>query len=427
MKRFLITALTAMLILLSLTGCDKNFMPTSAEITTFEIVRVLGIDKSEENPNEIEITIIAERGEQAGAEDFGSVSHEIASATGATAFEAVTTLRNQSDKKHAFAYVDYIIFGEAAAKDDLTKYVDFPLRNPEFRLSPNVFVARGSTAKSLLNNTSSEDVLVNDSLDNLSTSINLRSDVKRVRLIELINMLNRDNKAAVLPALAGQASEDDQLLGGELPKKRLHTAGYAVIRDFKLAGYFDEDSARGYNYLTNLLRTSAYSVCDGHGSYAGLDVLNAGLKVIPHFSGNRLTGVTCAVRVNASLTEQRSLVSLHTEAGLADLSHALSRMIEAELESAIAQSKAFGIDCFGIGDRMKLRHPYRWRHIDSRWREIYENLDIYVVADATVRRTYTLNEPGGYSLVGTASTTSRVLNCHQTTTKHPSLRSHPLY
>ena len=398
MKRFITTGISAVLILLSLISCDKNFMPTGSEITTFEIVRVLGIDQSEENPNEIEITIVAERGEQAGAEDFGSVSHEIVSTTGATAFEAVTKLRNKSDKKHAFGYVDYIIFGEAAAQDDLTKYMDFPLRNPEFRLSPNVFIARDSTAKALLNNTSSEDVLINDSLDNLSTSINLRSDVKRVRLIELMNMLNHEDKATVLPALAGRKPKDDQLLDGELPEKRLFAAGYAVIRDFKLAGYFEEDSARGYNYLTNLLRTNAYSIDDGHGSHAGLDVLNAGLKVTPHFSGDRLVGVTCTVRVNAGLTEQRSLANLNTEAGLEYLSGELSRVIEAELESAIVQSKALGIDCFGIGERIKLRHPYKWRHIAGRWCEVYESLDIDVVAEATVRRTYSLREPVGYPL-----------------------------
>ncbi|MCL2408645.1 MAG: Ger(x)C family spore germination protein [Oscillospiraceae bacterium] len=398
MKRVITTTLTAVLILLSLAGCDKNFMPTGAEITTFEIVRVLGIDKSEENPNEVGVTIVAERAEQAGAEDFGSVTYEIITATGATAFEAVTKLRNKSDKKHAFGYVDYIIFGESAVKDDLTKYVDFPLRNPEFRLSPNVFVAKGGTAKDLLAEASSEDVLIVDSLDNLSTGINLRSDVKRVRLIELINMLNREDVAAVLPALGGREPEDEKLLGGDLPEKRLYAAGYAVIRDFKLAGYFDDDSARGYNYLTNLLRTSAYSVSDGCGSHAGLDVLSAGMEMIPRFADNRLIGVTCIVHVNAGLTEQRSQVNLNTEAGLEYLSRELSRTIEAELESAVEQSKDFGIDCFGIGERIKLRHPYRWRHIESRWRKVYQGLDIDVVAEATVRRAYALNEPGGFPL-----------------------------
>jgi len=388
-KRWL--TIIAALAVLTLTGCVDNFLPTGAEITTFEIVRVVGIDKCEDNPEHIEVTIIAERAEEAPEEGFGEMTQEIVSATGATAFEAVTKLRSKLDKKQTFGYVDYVIFGEDAVRGDLAKYADFPARNPEFRYSPKVFVARGGSAKELMNETNSDDVMLVDSLNNLKSNINNRSDVKLVRYIELMNMLDRHDRATVLPAVYGRQPEDEELLDGEMPDKKLAAAGYAVIRDFRLLGYFDSSSTRGYNYLTNNVKTCSYSVHDGYGGYVGLDVLSAGAKVTPRFDADgELAGVTYTVRVGASIAEQHTLANLQTEEYMRYLSDELSKAIEDEACAVIAKSQRLGIDCFGLGDRIKTRHPYKWRNIEDNWREVYKNLDIDVVAEVAVNRVYGL-------------------------------------
>jgi len=390
MIRRIILALVA---LLALTGCGQNFMPTVAEITTFEIVRVVGIDKSEDDPGHVEVTIIAERAEEAPEEGFGGVTHEIASATGPTAFEAMAKLRSKLDRKQTFGYVDYIIFGESAVRDDLTKYTDFPARYPEFRYSPKVFIARGGSAKDLIENTSSSDMFVVDSLDNFKSNVNNRSDVKLVRYIELMNMLGREDFATVLPAVEGREPEDEKLLDGDLPEKKIAAAGYAVIRDFKLAGYFDSDVTRGYNFLVNNVRSCAYSVPDGYGGMAGLDVLSAGTRVIPRFHGDTLTGVTYRIEVGANITERRSRGDIHTPEQLSQLSARLADSIEREAREVVDKSQEFGIDCFRLGDEIKMRHPYRWRKIEDDWREVYKNLDIEVVAVPNIRREYDLREP----------------------------------
>jgi len=392
-------SIIAIAALVTLTGCGqgqgRNFMPVAAEITTFEIVRVVGIDKSEDKPGHVEVTIIAERAEEAPEEGFGGVTQEMASATGPTAFEAMSKLRSKLDRKQTFGYVDYIIFGEGAAADDLTRYTDFPARYPEFRYSPKVFIARGGSAKDLLESTSSGDMFIVDALDNFKSNVDNRSDVKLVRYIDLMNMLAREDFAVVLPAIEGREPEDEKLFDGDLPEKKVAAAGYAVIRDFELAGYFDSDITRGYNFLVGNVRTCTYSVPDGYGGMTGLDVLGAGTRVIPHFYGDALIGVTYQINVGASIAERRSRVDIHTPEQLARLSNRLAAAIEREAREAVDKSQEFGIDCFRLGDAIKMRHPYRWRKIENDWREIYRNLDIEVVAVPRIRCEYDLREPGG--------------------------------
>ena len=400
MKHFKITVSIFLIILavFTLAGCDRNFFPRGSEITEFEIVRIVGIDQSEENPDHVEITIISERAMEAPGEGFGGVFHDVASATGKTAFEAVSKLRTRLDKKQTFGYVDYIIFGEDAVSDNLAKYADYPARSPEFRFSPKVFAVRGSSAKEFLNVSSSADMFVLDSLDNLKQNINNRSDVKLVRYIELMNMLDHKDVAVILPAISAQEPEDEKFINGEMPEKKLVPAGYAVVRDFKLVGWFDADNAQGYNFLTDSVKTCVQSIKDGYGGYVALDVLGAGSSVKAQFTGDELTKVTFHIDVNAGIAEQHTLMNLQTKENVDYLSTGLARAIENEVREVLSKSKEFGIDCFNLAGRLQMRHPYRWRRIEQDWREIYNDLDIDVVVDARVRRVYNLREPSGYDM-----------------------------
>ena len=392
MKRVIISAFVVAALLI-LAGCEKSFMPAGSEITAFEVIRVLGIDKSEDS-GEIEVSVIAERAKPSPGEEGGGMSYEVMSEAAPTAFEAVSKLREKSDKKLALGHVDYIIFGEAAARDNLTKYADYPARSPEIRYSPRIFIARGAV-KELLSDTSSGDKFIGDVLDNLRSGVRFRSDFALVRSIDLINMLDRKDMAAVIPLLETKEIEEE-LIDGEEPEKELSAAGYAIIRDFELAGFFEGTSARGYNFLTNNARTSTYSVPDGRGGYVALDVLSDGVKIAPRFDDRgELIGVTYTISVNAGIAEQSSRVNLQTDDGFSRLSNKLAAKIEGEAREAIAKSKELGIDCFDLGDKLRVRLPHTWREIKDNWRENYVNLNIDVKADAAVRRVYDLREPVG--------------------------------
>ena len=387
-KTAFILTLIALFVLM---GCEKSFFPVGSEITAFEIIRVLGIDKSGDTDG-VEVTVVAERAIPSPGEEGGGMAYEVMSESAPTAFEAVSKLRERSDKKQVFGYVDYIIFGEAAALDDLAKYSDYPARSPEIRYSPKVFIARGGSVRELMSESSSGDKYIGEILDNLSTGAKQRGDYGLVRHIELMNSLERRDVAAVIPAVEA-VSSDEELIGGEPPDKKLSAAGYAIIRDSRLAGFFDGDGARGYNFLTDDSRSCSYSVPDGDGGFAALDVLSGGVRLAPRFDGETLTGLTCTVSVSAGIAEQRYHEKIQTEEGLRRIEAELAGAVEKEMKKAVEKSKELGLDCFDFSGRLKMRHPYKWRGVESGWREIYKNLSVEVKVDAAVRRVYDLREP----------------------------------
>lgn len=381
-----------------LSGCKSDIFPAGREIDQFEMVQVVGIDRSAEDPSMAEVTFISqiERG-SSGKSEGGIRQVTVKSSTGPTVFDAERKIKAHSDKLVFLGHVDFFIIGEAAAEEDFTKYFDFINRDHEMRLSPKVFIAKGCSAKDLIFNTSSSDKFIMDRLKNIEFDRALLSNIDQVRIIDVQGMLDNTNEATVIPALK-QESIRDEFFTGKTPKTDLATGGYAVIRDFKLVGYISDIHSRGYNFLVNKVKSCPVSVKDSSGQYVGLEVIQSKTKVEAHFNGDRLEGITYKTNVMSNIEEQQSRDNIYTQSALLDLASKQSEAIRAEMIEAIDLSKEFKTDCFGLGQEIRMHHPLKWEHIKDNWSEIYPDLKIDVVVESEIERTYDIREPNGYQM-----------------------------
>ncbi len=80
--------------------------------------------------------------------------------------------------------------------------------------------------------------------------MNIFSNTNQVRIVDVSQMMDNVNVATVIPALSNVEIHDEEFIG-EMPKKDVALKGYAVLKDFKLAGYIDENYSRGLNFITN--------------------------------------------------------------------------------------------------------------------------------------------------------------------------------
>ncbi len=392
MKKAVIPIFTIVCMVLS--GCG-SFFPAASEIEDYDTIQIFGIDVSEEDPSQIEVTLISKSEKSSGTETNGGMIINTYWASGPTAFEAQRGLRAKEDKVTFLGYVDYILIGEKAAQDDFTKYFDYFVRDHETRLSQKVFVIRGCPVKEFIKETSSSEIFLAERLDSIISGKDILANTTDIRVIKVMGMLDNTKVSTVIPALVCDELFNHDITG-EMPEEHVSADGYAIIKDFKLAGYIEADCAAGYNFLTNAVDSVPVSVKDNTGAYVGLEVVKSETKVEARFDGDKLEGVTYRTFVTSTLPEQQSREKITTREGVAFICSEQSETIKLLMEAVIKTSKDLKTDCIGLGERIRMQYPYKWEKIKDKWKEIYPELNIDVSVDSEIARTYDIVLPNGY-------------------------------
>lgn len=387
-----IAAILAAAILTSSCG-DRLFLPRASEISELEVMQVLGVDSKD---GEITVTLVINRGAPSGEGGWsGEAATGILSFTGATIFEAINKMNIYSDRRLHLGYVDFLIIGEGAAHDDITTYLDFLMRDNETRYTIQVFLARGATAKEFLTQTSAENRSIASALRNIEETIKETNSTRIITLIDLIADLSDPGTAAVIPALQLEDSDFATLIGGELPEKTFSPAGFGIIKEHQLIGYFDIELARAYNYLTGQTHVIPISVDGPDGRKVALRAVTGELKFEPEWDGDELLRVKYSAIVSATVAEQGGHANIFQEAVLRQLEEQIAEIAQNELRQVVEQAKAAGHDSLGLGDRLRMRNPLKWAKISDRWTELFSTLDITVDVECRIRRSHDLREAIG--------------------------------
>ena len=375
-----------------LSGC---FFPSGKEIENYNTIQVMGIDVSEEDPSQIEVTIISKAEKGSGTESGGSMTVNTYWASGTTVFETQRGIRASEDKITFLGYVDYILIGEKAAKDDFTKYFDYFVRDHETRLSPKVFVVRDCSVKEFINTTSSSEMFLVDRLNNLVSGKDILANTTQTRVVQVMGSLDNRCASTVIPALKCEEHKNHEMTG-EPPTNTVIADGYAVIKDFKLAGFIEPECAPGYNFLTNVVDSFPVSIKDGTGAYVGLEIVESNTKAEAHFDGDKLESVTYKTFATSTLPEQQSREKITTREGVTFMCSEQSEKVKLLMENAIKTSKDLKTDCIGLGEKIRMKYPYKWEKIKDKWVEMYPDIKIDVVVDSQIARTYDIVLPNGY-------------------------------
>ncbi|MCL1822827.1 MAG: hypothetical protein FWG44_01365 [Oscillospiraceae bacterium] len=360
MKKSIITVLIIFTVLLA--SSKARLLPRMTEITLAEPVFVIALDKTDEN--QTLLTLIYEKIESADESGENADKKYIERFTASSAAAALEEMKKRFPREIAASTADYFLIGEAAAKEDLTAYVDFLLKENTLRLTASVFIvkeASASEACEILTETLTLDVL-----RNFGENSGINAVSSKMAFYKLLSELAEPNRAVAVPALC--FTERD---GGTVVAPN----GYAVVKNNELKGFLDESAARGLHILT---KKSAYSaVTPGHdGEAVRINHINRTIKF--DFNNHEFSGITINVNVSASVIQ--GTISENAE-------KALNRFIHREIWKAVNAAKTYESDFLGFGDALKIRHPYKWESYKDNWNEIFLNTPIIINVNSTITQT----------------------------------------
>ncbi|MDR1064856.1 MAG: Ger(x)C family spore germination protein [Oscillospiraceae bacterium] len=389
-KKALAPCIIAVAALLFVGGSTMRFFPYMSEISDFEVVQVIGIDKKDGG---VEVTLMADReGAPGGEGGDGKSVTGVMSFDGPTVFEAINKMNMYSDKRRHLGYVDFLLIGESAARDDLVKHLDFFTRDYETRYSMDVFIVRGATAKEFLRKTATANRRMADVLTNIDESVKALSNSRMLRLIDLVIMLSEPNEAAIVPAITYKDTSFAELIGAEKPEKTAVPDGFAFIRDHRLTGYYDDGLARAYNAITGRAHASPLSVRAADGEYAALEILQYDIGFDTCWDGGTLTGVSYDITIRANLTEQLGRENVFTKREMGILESRAAERIRGELKAVADESARLGRDGIELARRVRMKNPVKWEAIAEDWDEIFPELDVRIDVQCVVSRSYDLRE-----------------------------------
>lgn len=398
---FLIVACTVFF-----TGCkDGSILPKRNEIQRLEMLRVIGLDKSEDS-GLLKVTVTSKREEGGGGNSGGNGEEKpkqkaiVLTSEGKTMFSAERKFQTYTDKEIFFGHVDYYLFGEDAAKEDFTKYIDFFTRDHEMRLDSLVFIVRGE-ATQLIKKSSTSDYFIADRLEAISKNAGLLSLSGEMRMLKIMGELDQnDIFAFAIPSIKLIQRKEDISGIERQPKEDLEIDGYGIIKDFKLIGFLNRAIARGYNFIQNKIAAGTIDLIDKTGNSVAMEIMGNSTKIIPRVENAKVTGITIKSVFETNIDEVHSREDIFTEDILHYLEQQQSEQIIKDMEKCVEYAKENKADFLGIGKAVNLRHPIIWERIKDQWPAIFKDIPIMIKVESKINRTYDIQEPNGYRAGG---------------------------
>ena len=359
---------------LLITGCwDRK------ELEGRAIVRLIAIDKTENNEIKFSVQIVRTSDSQASSNDGGSEdakSSVVMSASGDTVFDAIRNLVLKSGRKLYYPHNTAIIFGNEMAKDGILRVLDLFNRDAEMRPLTWIAVTPGEAAD-ILDAQPTLESLSAKQIDLMLRDYGASSKTVATSLLDTMKQLAYDSPGAVLSNIE---------LDPKSPNKTLLLNGAAVFQRDKLIGKLDPLETRGYLWIQGKVKSGIIMFpCPGEeNDMISMEVKRAKGKIEPEISEGKVK-FTITVNMVSRLAEQACLTDLSNPEKLMELKESQSEVIEKEIRSVVdkAQGK-YGVDILGLGSELSRKYPKEWKTLKDNWAEEFPKAEVTIVVNANI-------------------------------------------
>ena len=259
--------------------------------------------------------------------------------------------RNIITSSPRYIYPDHlriVIINENIAKKDITKLLDFYLRNPLARTEFKVLIGKDND---ILNVITPIDTLSSSSiLNTLKTSSNYLGTTSIVTLNDLADMYLNPRKEIVLPSikLKNNNNEDNDLENiqkTESPNTyELDTL--AVFKKGTLLGYLSKEESITYNIIKNNLKNTIINYECENNKYLSFEVIQNKSKIT-----TKNKEIYIDINMTGTINESSCKLNLNNNKNINKLNIKLSNYVKSNITNNIENIKnKYNSDIFGFLD-----------------------------------------------------------------------------
>lgn len=330
---------------LLLAGCTG--LPQPREMGEMALLRTVGVDAE---PAGISLTVST--GQRASGVEGNKQSALVLTGTGASLSAAALDLRARSDSYVFFGYVDKLLLGQSSGR--IRDVLGWFAHDGELGLGAKVWLLRDAGAKQAVESGGEEGVERRLSALELDGKLGA-APMTRTAGEVYISLLDRG--CAFLPTLS--AGEE------------LFPAGYAVLLEDTVAGYLENEAARGLELLAEQPAAEILEV-SLHQNRVSLRLTGAQLDCRPRFQRGELESLELTSRVEAKLEQWEREP---TEEELEEIRASLQEQLASRMRLTLGRLKSWRSECVGIGSRVAIAAPWHWDGLEDRWQEVFADVE----------------------------------------------------
>jgi spore germination protein KC len=357
--------LAVMLVLSSfiLTGCWSKM-----EMTERAFIIAMAIDRGKKELFELTFQIYKPTS-QFGAPSVQDEKSAFINLTleDSSIFNIVRNSSTITGRRSQFSHIQIILISEEAAKEVLEELLDFFYREPEMRLYTPVMITKGKARDYLFGNPMIENTIGSQIHKQLDVSAGVAGKTVKTTLLDLAFQLKSESGSAMMPYLM-----TEQTFGQRIVQ------GIALIKKDKMVHWVNPEKAEYLLMLANKYKYGVLEIpCSQRSSdprKETIEVLMARVNMHPVIRESRIS-VQFDVNIQGSIGELvcTSIRNFEDEQTFVEK---VELYVEEKLESVMNMLQQQGVDAIGLGHRLSLRHPARWKQIRQEWDDIYPQIPV---------------------------------------------------
>jgi spore germination protein KC len=374
-----ITAVIAFSLILFLSGCWS-----SHEVNTLGISVCIGIDKSENGYIVSEQVINPKAIASKRATDEAPIV--VYSVEGKNIHEDIARMTTISSRRIYHSHLRMVIFSEDVAKEGIADIVDYLLRYHEFRSDFYFAIAKGISAKELLDTlTPVEAISGVDMFSKLRVSQEQWAPTKAIRIVELVNDLSSEGIDLLINAVelvdSGTESDTTDVIKQSDDYEKIKFTEIGVFQEDKLVGWLKEDEAKGYSYITgNVKFTSGYNTDEG-GVEIATDVIKATSKIKATVVNNQ-PQINVDVNIKYVVTQVKGDFDVSKIENIEKNNQIHERKITDICNKSVQKAQELKADIFGFGEKIHAKNPAYWKTVKDNWREVFAAVPVHIHVEA---------------------------------------------
>lgn len=342
------------------------------DIDQRSIVLGVAFDQTEENAEmmmTLEIPLLMTINGENGANEETSV---LLSTTGKTPAQMATHFERRNWRQLFFGHTKIVLISEALAREGIQPFIDFFDRNPHIDRRLNLVIAQGE-ARTVLEAENPREPLASVYLKNM---LEVQAKTSRVITRNFQDSLIRleDNGDAILPRV--RATETELTIGGG-----------ALIKDWKLIAWLDENEARAAQFLHDRVDGGRMTVTIDTMVYT-YSILTAKTRIRPLLQ-NGVLSMEIKIESEGNIVEVFSYTKDHQSLhSIKEINQKINQLIHEEVMHLLNKLQYLQVDAIGFEQRIRRRYPNFMRQYNDNWSQQYfPTLQFTLETDFQIRRT----------------------------------------
>ncbi|WP_462409714.1 Ger(x)C family spore germination protein [Neobacillus sp. Marseille-QA0830] len=363
------------------------------ELTDLAFVMALGIDKGKDKKFKLSYQIV-NPGNVAPGQLGGGQGLPIAvyKSTGDTITEAARDATKKVSRRLYYAHTNLVIVSDDVAKEDLLMLLDGMDRDPEFRTSTEMIIARGdTTAEQLVSGLTILDKLpVNKITKEIETTEKMLGENMRVTIDDFLTNLVSNGKEPFLNGykVIGKKNmvNKEENLKKTTTDAFLAAAGLAVFKKGKLHAWIDGPDARGVVWISNKVQSTDINLdWEGQKKALSIALIRSKTKVSAQFKKGKPV-INIKVENEGWVSEANAAIDLTDPKVIEKIDKSLEKETKKQLQASVKKVQGLKVDIFGFGEKVHIADPKRWKNLQSHWDEEFSKLQVNVEVESYIRR-----------------------------------------